>query len=587
MQRPRGQLAEHDLEMFAELIADFLSAEVLGPLDEVALGVTRHGILEPRGDGTASFHQIVRRHLEGQLRWHDPHRHQALHRAAAHHWRERGEFDRAYRHLAATGDPTAAATVVLGPALALVDSDDRAGVSALLDSLPAPTEVREAALAFDLAVVCMLAGQHAASTEWRERAEMLAGSTPPPPVAARRHGFGALLDLMGGDTTGARDRLHAYGQLARRDRRIGAIDTVLAAFAACVELAHEDLPAARRWIEIAGSRAGASPVATTMVPTLEAWADAISGMPRSALEHLGPLAAQLGDDATSPHYSSFETLVTAAWAYLLTGELTFADRTSRAAVAAADALRADWQRARAGEVAALCRLLVAGPAEALALVRTTRLQLRRPDSAVAVQLALTEATMLQLAGRLDDAAAVIADADGRPRNQLRRASILLELGDRASAARALGAHTAWAFPERTEAALLLGVIGRDSAQVGAALRDAATADLVGPWLLHGTTIERALLELPLERLHPRLATELRRRSAPLPRRRSAEPAEPLTQRERSIVELLPSHLTYAQIAARLHVSVNTVKGNLKSIYRKVGATSRAEAVDLARHHGLL
>ena len=33
--------------------------------------------------------------------------------------------------------------------------------------------------------------------------------------------------------------------------------------------------------------------------------------------------------------------------------------------------------------------------------------------------------MLQLAGRLDDAAAVIADADGRPRNQLRRASILL------------------------------------------------------------------------------------------------------------------------------------------------------------------
>ena len=83
----------------------------------------------------------------------------------------------------------------------------------------------------------------------------------------------------------------------------------------------------------------------------------------------------------------------------------------------------------------------------------------------------------------------------------------------ASAARALGA-TAWAFPERTEAALLLGVIGRTphrSVRVG----DAATADLVGPWLLHGTTIERALLELPLERLHPRLATELRRRSAPL------------------------------------------------------------------------
>ena len=176
--------------MFAELIADFLSAEVLGPLDEVALGVTRHGILEPRGDGTASFTRSFaatsKASCAGTTR--------TVTRHSTVPQRITGENAGVRPGVpppAATGDPTAAATVVLGPALALVDSDDRAGVSALLDSLPAPTEVREAALAFDLAVVCMLAGQHAASTEWRERAEMLAGARrrrrSPPAGTASAH----------------------------------------------------------------------------------------------------------------------------------------------------------------------------------------------------------------------------------------------------------------------------------------------------------------------------------------------------------------------------------------------------------------
>jgi LuxR family maltose regulon positive regulatory protein len=55
----------------------------------------------------------------------------------------------------------------------------------------------------------------------------------------------------------------------------------------------------------------------------------------------------------------------------------------------------------------------------------------------------------------------------------------------------------------------------------------------------------------------------------------------LTNREQAILRLLPSHLSYAEIAAELHLSVNTVKGNLKALYRKLGASSRSEAVQRA------
>jgi LuxR family maltose regulon positive regulatory protein len=42
-----------------------------------------------------------------------------------------------------------------------------------------------------------------------------------------------------------------------------------------------------------------------------------------------------------------------------------------------------------------------------------------------------------------------------------------------------------------------------------------------------------------------------------------------------------------EIAADLHLSVNTVKTHLKSIYRKLAATRRGEAVRRAREFGLL
>jgi LuxR family maltose regulon positive regulatory protein len=61
----------------------------------------------------------------------------------------------------------------------------------------------------------------------------------------------------------------------------------------------------------------------------------------------------------------------------------------------------------------------------------------------------------------------------------------------------------------------------------------------------------------------------------------------LTTAELRLLHFLPTNLTYGEIAARLGVSRNTVKTHAASIYRKLAASSRGEAVDVARATGLL
>ena len=64
-------------------------------------------------------------------------------------------------------------------------------------------------------------------------------------------------------------------------------------------------------------------------------------------------------------------------------------------------------------------------------------------------------------------------------------------------------------------------------------------------------------------------------------------AEPFTAAERRVLDLLPTQLTAAQMATRLFLTRNTVKSHTSHIYRKLGVTSRTDAVETARRLGLL
>lgn len=59
----------------------------------------------------------------------------------------------------------------------------------------------------------------------------------------------------------------------------------------------------------------------------------------------------------------------------------------------------------------------------------------------------------------------------------------------------------------------------------------------------------------------------------------------LTDREKVLAGWLITELTFTEIAARLHVSINTVKTQTRSLYKKLGVASRAEAVRALEHAG--
>ena len=63
--------------------------------------------------------------------------------------------------------------------------------------------------------------------------------------------------------------------------------------------------------------------------------------------------------------------------------------------------------------------------------------------------------------------------------------------------------------------------------------------------------------------------------------------ERLSEREQEVLRHLSRMLSTAEIAAEMYISVNTVKTHLRSIYRKLSAARRSEAVRRARQLELI
>ncbi|MCC8403277.1 response regulator transcription factor [Paraburkholderia sp. MMS20-SJTN17] len=68
---------------------------------------------------------------------------------------------------------------------------------------------------------------------------------------------------------------------------------------------------------------------------------------------------------------------------------------------------------------------------------------------------------------------------------------------------------------------------------------------------------------------------------------SGEPFEALTLREIEVLAMLADGLGNKEIARQLDISDNTVKFHLSSIFGKLGATNRTEAVMLGMRHGFI
>jgi LuxR family transcriptional regulator, maltose regulon positive regulatory protein len=64
-------------------------------------------------------------------------------------------------------------------------------------------------------------------------------------------------------------------------------------------------------------------------------------------------------------------------------------------------------------------------------------------------------------------------------------------------------------------------------------------------------------------------------------------ASALTAAELRLLPLLSTHLSFPEIAAELFLSPNTIKSQAYSLYRKLGASTRSQAVARARDLALL
>ena len=61
----------------------------------------------------------------------------------------------------------------------------------------------------------------------------------------------------------------------------------------------------------------------------------------------------------------------------------------------------------------------------------------------------------------------------------------------------------------------------------------------------------------------------------------------LTPAELRTLQYLPTHYSFREIGEQLVVSVNTVRSQAQAVYRKLGASTRREAVERAQKRGLI
>jgi LuxR family maltose regulon positive regulatory protein len=84
-----------------------------------------------------------------------------------------------------------------------------------------------------------------------------------------------------------------------------------------------------------------------------------------------------------------------------------------------------------------------------------------------------------------------------------------------------------------------------------------------------------------------LKTRLERLERQAAGRRIASLDDPLTGREVAVLRQLQSPLSLREIGQELHLSANTIKTHVQAIYRKLGVSTRHDAVEQGRETGIL
>jgi LuxR family transcriptional regulator, maltose regulon positive regulatory protein len=229
--------------------------------------------------------------------------------------------------------------------------------------------------------------------------------------------------------------------------------------------------------------------------------------------------------------------------------------------------------------------------EALATVDVARLVLAGTKSVLLARADELEAVLRLSLGDLRSAAGLASGLPGTRRGLL-LARVALAANDHHAAAEHLDALSPGDLTPRTalvrqvlraaaaiergdpEAASIMGGVLQTARHQGFLNTVVTTVPQVTRYLVEHSA--HALPDPFLERIIG-AALEVR---ATQPERSGRLLAAPLTDAELRVLKLLPT-TSPAQMAAALYISLNTVKTHLRSIYQKLGGSSRSEAIERA------
>src|SRR5690606_1896398 len=94
------------------------------------------------------------------------------------------------------------------------------------------------------------------------------------------------------------------------------------------------------------------------------------------------------------------------------------------------------------------------------------------------------------------------------------------------------------------------------------------------------TAHQMLADMGADAFAERAARELRA-TGEHPRSRAAQPTDALTAQELHIARIVSTGATSREVGAQLFLSPRTIEAHLRSIFRKLGLTSRRQLRDLA------
>lgn len=590
------------------------SARVLADLSrEIAL------VAELKGSGWFRYHPLMRQMLRARLHAEDPDLERELHRTTAIWYESHGEWRVALRHAVESEDWDLVGQLALRSAAVLLFSADRSALADLADRIPADVAHHNPELLTALALASFSRRDHQLERSLRELAATMLPALPDTrraiaelnllvldSIAARRAGDAAPMAEAAAAATALVQGLDAHDAPGWSAYR-GATQ----ALCAIGEIWSGHPHHAQELLRGALSFARPSDVvgyAALYHRGQYALAEVVAGRVTAARDlALGSLevAEQMG--ARFRHEAGSAWLALAA-AEMHRGDAAAATRALELCEIAADRGRDPFVAAGI-HVVALRRALLLGdlPGARRELAELSRHLADHPGMTHVARLRTGLTAEVELAsGLVGRARAVLAAADADSRSAGRagepdvlavpRARVLLASGQaeqvRGAVAGALDEPGAVGADAWLVVALAEDRLRHDAASTEAlahALDLGAPEEARFPFLRRGDRLT-AMLRRHLEVVgtHQSFVEDILRAGAtPWTEPEADAAVEPLTDREMSVLAYLPTLRSNTEIAESLGISVNTVKHHLKSINRKLGVTSRRDAVRVARRYGVL